>query len=87
MSARDASLPELTTSEVERLEQQPCWTVAEAARYLRVGPKVIRSRIDDGSVFVHRVGRWIRIPRDRFLADLETGRLALPEEDESTVER
>ncbi len=87
MRALDARLPELTSQEVERLEQQPCWTVAEAARYLRVGSKVIRCRIDAGEIFVYRIGRWIRIPRARFIADLEDGRLVLPEDGGSTLAR
>lgn len=49
--------------------QIPCiMTVDEAARYLRVSPKTIYKAIQDGAIPAVRVGRALRLDRERLLS-------------------
>ena len=75
MTLIDQRLPALTKDELEQLMAQPVWSVAETAAYLRVGQRVIRDLVNRGVIVAYNIGRWIRIPRERLLEDLERGRI------------
>ena len=44
-----------------KLEDDRLLTIKEVAEYLRVDPKTVRRRIDDGDLAAHKVGRPWRI--------------------------
>lgn len=86
MTTVDQASPRtLGTNEVETLLAQPVWTVKETARFLRVGERVIRKLVADGRVTAYQIGRWIRIPRDRLLEDLDRGNIGATDTQDQQV--
>ena len=64
--------------EIERPQQQPCWTVPELAAYLQVGRRTISTWIGQGRLKAHRLSNRVTViePREvqRFLDAHGTGR-------------
>ena len=65
------------STDLAQLHRHELWKVEEAAAYLRVSEYAIRKGCEVGSIPSFRIGKRIRIQRDRLLAALEAGDVAL----------